>query len=108
MLTQTRQLADREEIFTEFDKKCTGLESLTPPSKFHQQTHFRNLKSLHIKEGCTPYNEKILSRKSAMPDMTLAVAADGVSAVKMDITKLYKHMNRRLVTFIPRLLKSLG
>lgn len=25
------QLADREEIFTKFDKKCTRLESLTPP-----------------------------------------------------------------------------
>ncbi len=31
--THNGQLADREETFTEFDKKCIGLESLTAPLK---------------------------------------------------------------------------
>ncbi len=34
--TQNRQLADREEIFDEFDKKCIGLELQTPPFKEHR------------------------------------------------------------------------
>lgn len=43
--TQNRQLVDREQIFTEFDKKCIGLESLTRPLSVNW--NFENTKFMY-------------------------------------------------------------
>ncbi len=59
--TPNGQLADCEEIFTEFDKKCIGLESLTAPFisfiefdvslSFHKKRLYKRLQPVETYTG---------------------------------------------------------